>query len=302
MDRNSFILKTISELYRGTLEPELNPQAFESLRKLVSGEHLLFFTEDLQANRMQFLTGLGVSADYFRRLAMAAEARMLPRGLLSMPSGSVKFAQDLGVEEPFFSSAFYNEVVRPDGGHYGLVTAPFRQNRYGAFLAIERLHGQPDFDGLDAESLRAVIPHLTNTILIRLELEKAKFTARQADHAFDLLDIAVFAVDAELRPVFMNRLAEAVIKEMDGLTVTRGKLHIADPNITRALRTKVLSAIALGYKRRHHQLDVREAACISERFDVPRISNRPPLAATVLPLTTDTSQKFLAPPCARSFW
>jgi DNA-binding CsgD family transcriptional regulator len=299
MDRNSLILKTIRELYGGTLEPELNAQAFESLRKLVSGEHLLFFTEDLHANRMQFLTGLGVTADYFGRLAMAAEARIMPPGLLSMPSGSMKFAQDLGVEEPFFNSAFYNEVVRPEGGHYGLVAAPFRQNRYGAFLAIERLHGQPDFDESDAETLRAVLPHLTNAMLVRLKLEEVEYMARQSYHAFDLLGIAMFTVDAELRPVFMNRLAEALIKEMDGLTVARGKLHTADPNITRALRTKVRSAIALDYKRPHHELDVQDVACISERFEIPRISKRPPLTATVMPLATETSQRFLAPPsCA----
>ncbi len=184
--------------------------------------------------------------------------------------------------------------MRPDGGHYG-----FRQNRYGAFLAIERLHGQPDFDGSDAESLRAVLPHLTNAILIRLKLEEAELTARQSDHALGLLDFAVFTVDAELRLIFMNRFAETLIKEMDGLTVARGKLHIADPNIARALRKRVRSAIALEYMRPHHELDVRDAVSISERLEIPSISERPPLTATVMPLATETSRTFLAPPsCA----
>jgi DNA-binding CsgD family transcriptional regulator len=299
MDRNSFILKIIRELYGGVLEPKLGAQAFESLCKLVAGEHLVFFTHDLHANRTQFLTGLGVTAEYFGRLAMAAETGIMPPGFSAMPSGSVRFGQEFWLEEPFDNSAFYNEVVRPDGGHYGLVAAPFRQNRYGAFLAIERLHGQPDFDGLDAESLRAVLPHLTNAILIRLKLEEAEFTARQSDHAFGLLDIAMFTVDAELRLVFMNRFAEILVKEMDGLTVVRGKLHVADPNIARALRKRVRSAIALGYKRPHHELDVRDAVSISERLEIPSISKRPPLTATVMPLASEISRTFLAPPsCA----
>lgn len=142
MDRSSLILKTIRELYDGVLEPKLGAQAFESLSKLVAGEHLLFFTEDLHANRLQFFAGLGVTQDFFRRLAMAAEAKIMPPGLLTMPSGSLKFAQDCWAQESFERTAFYNEVVRPEGGHYGLVAAPFRQNRYTAFLAIERLHGQ----------------------------------------------------------------------------------------------------------------------------------------------------------------
>src|ERR1700733_12554846 len=100
MNRDSLILKTIRKLYDGVLEPELGAQAFESLCKAVSGEHLVFFTEDLQANRLRSVTGLGVTNDYFRRLGMAAEAKIMPPGLAAMPSGSVRFGQEFWLEEP----------------------------------------------------------------------------------------------------------------------------------------------------------------------------------------------------------
>lgn len=295
MDRSSLILKTIREFYDGVLVPELGGQAFESLANLLAGEHLVFFTVDLDAHRVQFLTGVGVTPDYFRRLAMAAEAKIMPPGLLNMPSATVKFGKDFWVGEPFDNSAFYNEVVRPDGGHYGLVAAPFRHNRYGAFLAIERLREQPAFDVSDAAAPSRP-PHLTNAMRVRLKLEEVEYANRQSHRAFDLLEIGVFIVDTELQPVFMNRFAEALVKEMDGLTLARGKLHSADPDITRALRSKVRSAAALRDKRPHHQLGIHDAVGVSVRLDIPRACHKSPLTATVVPLDLERSRGFLAPP------
>jgi DNA-binding CsgD family transcriptional regulator len=227
---------------------------------------------------------------------MAAESRIMPPGLLTMPSGSLKFAQDCWAHESFENTAFYNEVVRPDGGHYGLVAAPFRQNRYTAFLAIERLYGQPNFDGADAETLRAVLPHLTNAMLVRLKLEDVEYTARQSYHALEALDVGVLIVDRELRPFFMNRFAESLVKEMDGLTLTRGTLHAGDPQTTRSLRNKVQFAVALHDKRPPRQIDVQDALGMSERIAIPRANRRPPLTAIVVPLGIEGNQRFLAPP------
>ena len=43
------------------------------------------------------------------------------------------------------------------------------------------MHGQPDFNESDADTLRAVLPHLTNAMLVRLKLEDVEYTARQQE-------------------------------------------------------------------------------------------------------------------------
>jgi DNA-binding CsgD family transcriptional regulator len=295
VDHSSFILKTIREVYDGVVEPELNSQAFESVCKSVGGERLFFFTEDLQSCRLQFLAGLGVAPDYFQRLTLAAEAKILPPGLLNMPSGTVKLGKDFWLKQSYEKSAFYNEVVRPNGGHHGIVAAPLRQNRYVAFLAVERLRGQADFDYSDVAMLRAIVPHLRNALLVRLKLEDLEHTARQSKSVFDLVDIGVFIVDSELHPVFMNRFAECLIKERDGLALTQTTLHTADPNITRALRSEVRAAIALHARRPHRQLGVEDVAKLGVRLEIPRVNQKPPLIAIVMPLSVATNHKSLAP-------
>jgi DNA-binding CsgD family transcriptional regulator len=294
--RENLILKTIRDLYDAVLNPALDPMEFSTLCELVAGRHLIFFTQDLHVNRLQFVTGLGVGSDYFRRLAMAVEAKIMPSGLLAMPTATVKLAQSFWVGKDFDNSAFYNEVVRPDGGHHGLLATPFRKNRYGAFLAIERLRGQQDFDESDAQALQSVLPHLANSLLIRLKLQEVEYTARQAYHAFDLLDLGVFIVDAELRPFFMNKYAESLIKEADGLSMHRGKLQTADPASSRALRDVVKSAIALKEVRPHRQPALEQIADAGRQLSLHRRSNRAALTASVMPLGAEINPALMAPP------
>jgi DNA-binding CsgD family transcriptional regulator len=278
------------------LNPSLGAREFASLCRLVAGEHLIFFTQDLYANRVQFVTGLGVDCDYFRRLALAAEAKILPPRLLAMPTATVKLAQSFWTGQDFDNSAFYNEVVRPDGGYHGLLATPFRKNRYGAFLAIERLRGQPDFDQSDARTLQTILPHLTNSMLIRLKLQEAEFNARESHRAFDLLDLGVFIVDADLRPSFLNKSAESLVSEADGLSMYRGKLQTAGSRSSAALRAAVKSAIALTDTRLKHLPDIQDVITSGEQLDLPRPSQRAALTATVMPVNIEHKSEFLAPP------
>jgi len=295
-ERENLILKAIRDLYDAALNPTVDPREFSSLCELVAGRHLVFYVQDLHADRLPFVTGLGIGRDYFSRLAAAVEAKLMPPGLLAMPAATVMLAQSFWVGKDFEKSAFYNEVVRPDGGHHGLLATPFRKNRYGAFLAIERLRGEQDFDEADVQALQTVLPHLTNSLLIRLKLQEAEYTARQAYNAFDLLDLGVFIVDAELRPFFMNKYAEGLTKEADGLSIHRGKLQAADSRTARALRSIVKSAIALAEARPHRRPGLEHIADAGKQLALPRISHRAALAATVMPLGVENGAALMVPP------
>jgi len=282
------MLQAIRGLYDAVLDPDEGPQAFASVCRLVAGEHLTFFTKDLHAHRMPFVTGVGVNARYLERLAMAAETQWFPPNMLTMPAGKVTLGQSLWLKHHWRDSELYNEVVRPDGGYDGLVAVPFRKGRYSTFLVIERMRGQPDFEETDAKLVQAVIPHLAHATQIRLRLERAELAAGQAHRAFDLLDLGVFILDAELRPGFVNKYAEGLVAEADGLAFNRGTLHAASINDTKALRRAVKSAVDLQAGR--GQTGV-EAACDTV-FDlnIPRPSGRPSLIATVMPLGVEHSR------------
>jgi len=224
---------------------------------------------------------------------------------LSMPSGIRRAgcgcprdasdrAQSLWLDQPYRDSTYYNEVVRPDGGYDGLVTVPFRKGRHSAFLVIGRMQGQPDFDDADAHLIQPVISHLANAMRIRLRLEQVEFAARQAHRAFDLLDLGVFILDAELRPSFLNKRAEALVRASDGLCFSRGVLSTAAAPTTTILRRAVKNAI--GLQRYRGQADVEEVYDAVSELEIARPSGRPPLISTVMPLGVENSERLLMPP------
>jgi DNA-binding CsgD family transcriptional regulator len=293
-DREALILQAIRGLYDAVLDPDQGSRGFEALCRVVDGKHFIFFTEDTHAHRLQHFTAFGVGPGYARRLAMAVDAKLHSPSRLRMPPGCVRPGQSLWLDQPYRDSAYYNEVVRPDGGYDGLVTVPFRKGRHSAFLVIGRMQGQPDFEDADARLIQPVISHLANATQIRLRLEQAELAARQAHRAFDLLDLGVFILDAELRPIFLNKYAEALVRASDGLCFSRGVLSTAAAPTTKTLRRAVKNAIDLqGYRG---QADVDEVYDAVPELEIPRPSGRPAMISTVMPLGVENSERFLMPP------
>src|SRR5262249_29879903 len=235
MSRDTAMLQAIRAFYDAVLQPERWPQAFETLREAVGGDHVIFFVEDLRAGRIRFSTGVGVGPDFFRRLGVAAEARIVPPDFLAIPTNSVRRPFHFFTRDEFDRSPFYNEVVRPDGGFDGLLAAPFRENNHTSVLAIERLRVRPDYAPADAAMLAALLPHLANALQVRLKLEEAATRERQAHRAFDLLDFGALIVDAQARPAFVNRYADALLATSDGISIEKGSLYASDADAARAL-------------------------------------------------------------------
>jgi DNA-binding CsgD family transcriptional regulator len=290
-DREALILQAIRGLYDAVFDPDQGSGGFEALCRVVDGKHFIFFTEDVQAHRLQHFTSFGVGPDYVRRLAMAVDAKLHSPNILTMLPGRVKPGQSLWLDEPYRNSAYYNEVVRPDGGYDGLIAVPFRKRRHSAVLVIGRMQGQPDFEDDDASLIQPVISHLANAMQIRLRLEQAEFAAGQANRAFDLLDLGVFILDTELRPSFLNKYAEDLVRTSDGVSCNRGSLHASTGQATSALRRAVKSAIDLQVGR--DQAGVDRGAVFE--LEIPRPSGRRALIATVMPLGVENSEKLLAP-------
>jgi hypothetical protein len=142
--RDQSISRTIRAIYDAVLDAELWPQAFAAIGRQVRGDHVVFFTQDMNANRMRFATGIGIGADFFARLGAAVAADILPFSLPTMPAVQARPLGSLCDISTFDRTDFYNNVVRPDGGFDGLLAVPFRQDGHIGVLAIERLRTAPD--------------------------------------------------------------------------------------------------------------------------------------------------------------
>jgi len=144
--------------------------------------------------------------------------------------------------------------------------------------------------GLDRLGFRGEV-HLSG---LQRRGEVVAFHHPLEDEVFDLLDLGVFILDAELRPSFLNKRAEALVRASDGLCFSRGVLSTAAAPTTTILRRAVKNAI--GLQRYRGQADVEEVYDAVSELEIARPSGRPPLISTVMPLGVENSERLLMPP------
>jgi len=293
MDRNASLLRAIGSIYDAVLDAELWPRAFAALSAPVAGDHVIFFSEDMNVGRVRFATGIGVGPEFFRRLAQAAEAGFMPASLVAMSRGRVRPLSHFFGKDVFERMPFYNEVVRPDGGFDGLLASPFRESGHVGILAIERLRGRPDYESADVAALQTILPHLSNALQIRLRLEEVESNQRRAYGIFDRLESGVIIVDGHARPVFANRCAERIIMAGYGLSVERGQLKAETLDETQALHAAIANALAIADPRACKELDANATRKFATRLRFTTEKSTVALVATVMPLEAKNLSGFL---------
>ncbi len=123
--------------------------------------------------------------------------------------------------------------------------------------------------------VKVLLPHLQRALQIQRRLDGLQAFRAAAGTAFDFLPLGVILMDGSGRPLLVNRAARAVIRENDGLTLSRDGLCGATPANTAELRRLVheASITAAGH-------GLRAGGALS----LPRPSLRRPLALLVGPL------------------
>jgi DNA-binding CsgD family transcriptional regulator len=169
-------------------------------------------------------------------------------------------------EQEWQRSDYYNELVRPMGGFYGVA---IRQKLADLSFMLVTCRGRRDGDFADTESaaLQRLLPHLTTALQLAQRLQVSQTSALGLAQALDRLAAGLILTDAGGRPLFINAHAARIADEADGLLVNDTGLAAATPEATRELRlaTAAVAADTTG-DGRHVRLE------------------RPPLLLTLLPV------------------
>jgi DNA-binding CsgD family transcriptional regulator len=128
-----------------------------------------------------------------------------------------------------------------------------------------------------AQVLRHLAPHLQRAMRVHLRLGRLSVEQQAAIEALDLLNPALFVVDASTGIKFANHAGEALLTRMDGVRSERGKLCAFNVTLTNRLRALVAHAAGVG-----HDVAVGGAMAIE------RPSSNRAYQVLVSPLTTRT--------------
>lgn len=234
--------RLIDQLYDGALDPAAWPAAFTSICALLDADHAVGMVRDNDAANFPLVAAARVEPSNLGRFVAAApDAMDMLRGISERRP--FDFSSIVPREE-FVRSDFFQDVIRPMGGFRAMMTIPFRQHGHDSFVAVCRSERAGDFTETEARILERVVPHITRAMRVRLRIDRGDTRLNAALAAFDQIAAGLVIVDRAMRPVALNRRAEQVVAERDGLAISRHAVEPTDGAIAATLRELVRRAAA----------------------------------------------------------
>jgi DNA-binding CsgD family transcriptional regulator len=158
--------------------------------------------------------------------------------------GAVFVDYDVISEREMNRHELYEDFLPRQGLRYVAGIVAINDETQHCGFGAQRSRRQGHFEGADLDLVRQVAPHVVRAVQMQKHLQTLSTATDSLTAALDGLRLGVIFVDAVGRPVVMNRAAEAILAEGDGLTSARRQLVAATASATAALGRAINAAAA----------------------------------------------------------
>ncbi len=164
-------------------------------------------------------------------------------------AGEIVTTREMVTKEELMASEMYNEYLAPRGLHEGLRLSTWAGGGWVQDISLLRSWSDGPFEPRDVELAERLLPHLRRSVAVGRRLRWAATEAEAGLAALDATSHAAFLVDRAGIVRRMNRAAEAMISEADGLIATRAGLAPADRREAEAFAALLAAAAGQGRRR-----------------------------------------------------
>ena len=193
-------------------------------------------------------------------------------------AGEVVSTREMVAPEELRRTEMYNDYLAPRGLHEGMRMSLWAGEGWVQDISLLRPWSAGPFEAAEQDVARALLPHLQRAAAVARRLGAAAGpVAWAALEGLDALRHAAFVLDGGGRPLWMNREAEALAAEADGLLVGSAGLGAADPAQSGRLGDLIAAAAGTG-----------RALPAGGRVTLSRPSGRAPLALLVVPVRPES--------------
>ncbi len=217
------VLDLVGAIYDAALDQSRWSQVLERVDNAVGGR-VLFGVYD-PANGLSSLLSPRIDPTRVQDLlGWAPRNPLLPLGVGRTP-GEVFTIGDFISREQFTGTDFYNEWWQPAGFDTEPLTTNLLvdQNATG-ILTSHRPSNLPPFDSKARRLFATLAQHLVRAVAVQRRTHQLDITGRAALAGLDVLDQGLVLVDADARPVFINRRARELLEAGDCVIVEDGAL------------------------------------------------------------------------------
>lgn len=161
----------------------------------------------------------------------------------SLPSGVVATSESLCPQREYKATEIYNGLFSRfdiEHGLFGLVeNSPSRM----AVVSLYRGVSGPEFDSAEVKVLELLSPHIQRAFKLHFQFSELKAQAAGFSAALDMLATGVVLLGAKGKILLMNRGANAMVAQNDGLLATAQGLRAERPRESAQLDRLIREAV-----------------------------------------------------------
>lgn len=264
----------IEAIYSAAAAPDAWPCALKASADLFEGAGATLEVVNKSTLSPVLFMGAGVpeasEIDYLEQFISLSPR--VPLALRQQPG-------DIGYDDQILSNAdmdrdaFYNEFLSTYGFRYFVSGCLIHSaEQYGA-VAIQRSADQGHVSRREIALMQRLVPHFRQALDLSMRWQQMVQARADIDHALDSLRDGVILFGGGGTAMHVNRRAQEILRQRDGLRLCRGMLTIAQPDAMKRFAMALADA-----------LNLRSSECAPDfAFTVPRPSGEIPYIVAVRP-------------------
>lgn len=160
-----------------------------------------------------------------------------------MVEGSAYRDEALYPRKLLVTSEFYNDWIAPQKMAWALYGLAFKEKSRVLLINSVRFRGGRPFSDRDVCFMETLLPHIRQAVRLHMKIAELQRRAGAAEEALNSWPMGIILVDCHGRALLVNRSAERITRERDGIQLCADGLHAARAEQTIVLRSLIFDAV-----------------------------------------------------------
>jgi DNA-binding CsgD family transcriptional regulator len=233
--------KILNLIYDAAAEEELWRGVLTEIADLTKSQGGILFGQSMSASRIYFDFNGRLDEECNRAYQQRHMQNVWSRHMEHQPVGRVVFSDDVIELSALRTTAFFDEVLRPqDVAHNAMIALAAREDFRAAFN-ICRTARQGPFGADEQKLFEWLVPHLRRSITLGFKLDSFRAMQRAAFDVLEQLSDGVMLLDRRAHLLFANAAARAL--ETSGALLLRQSVATYSPSHSKRLAELIRSAL-----------------------------------------------------------
>lgn len=228
-------------LYQGPLESVPWNTFLDRLKDALSSKYATFILRPPS----QHVDGLSITTAGSSEEVTSAYHQHFYRldPFVDLPNRKVVSLTEFVSVNEWLKSDFYKSFMEPTDVFYVLGADINTPDGAQCRIRISRGRSDPAFDQADKDLLTLLLPHLERAVILHMRLNRMESERDLYAGAVDQMAVGTILLDSDGKVLQMNRVAEQLVQEKDGVKLVAEGLQVGTPRDGQQFRQLVKQAL-----------------------------------------------------------